>query len=425
MGKLFNLARMDTATTGTGTITLGSAVSGYLTFALAGVTDGDVVSYGIKDGAASEVGTGTYTASGTTLTRTVTKSTNSDAALNLSGSAEVFITARAQDFITPFGFSNASIAVSAAAGALTIALKDNAGADPSVTSPASFWFRNVTGATGSWSQIDVTAATSLVISSGSTLGVTSSTAFRLWVVGFNDGGTFRLGVVNCFISPGNIFALNNFALVSSTAEGGAGARDSAGEFVTGTAVTSKAYVILGYVEWNTSGVTAGTWTTTNVNLVQTFGYGVPKPGDVVQTAYTRFTTYTSGSANWPNVATVPLNSYGDQFLSRAITPTSAANNLEIDGQIFVSAGGACLAQAGVFQDSVTNGLAQSGFQITTAGAKVPIIVHHEMKAGTTSSTTFGLRAGTNSGGTMHVNGAATGATGTVQSTYIRVSETMA
>jgi hypothetical protein len=91
IAKLYNLARVSTATTGTGTITLGAAVSGYLTFALAGVSDGDVVDYAIKDGANSEIGTGTYTASGTTLTRTVLKSTNSNNAISLSGSAEVFI----------------------------------------------------------------------------------------------------------------------------------------------------------------------------------------------------------------------------------------------------------------------------------------------------------------------------------------------
>ena len=56
MAKLYNLARVNTATTGTGTITLGSAVAGYLTFALAGVADGDVVDYGIKDGSNSEIG---------------------------------------------------------------------------------------------------------------------------------------------------------------------------------------------------------------------------------------------------------------------------------------------------------------------------------------------------------------------------------
>ena len=99
MAKLFNLAGMSTATTGTGTITLGSAVYGHLTFAQAGVQDGDLVGYAVKDGAASEVGYGVYTASGTTLTRTVRKSTNSNSAISLSGSAEVFITPAAEDFL--------------------------------------------------------------------------------------------------------------------------------------------------------------------------------------------------------------------------------------------------------------------------------------------------------------------------------------
>lgn len=97
--KLYSLARMTTATTGTGTITLGSAVSGFLTFAGAGVADAEVVTYAIKDGVNSEIGTGTYTSSGTTLTRTVVKSTNSDTAINLSGSAEVFITPSHKDFV--------------------------------------------------------------------------------------------------------------------------------------------------------------------------------------------------------------------------------------------------------------------------------------------------------------------------------------
>ena len=99
IGRLFNLARMTTATTGTGTLTLGSAVSGYLSFSGAGVPDGAIVSYGIIDGSNSEVGTGTYTSSGTTLTRTVIASTNSGSAINLSGSAEVFITALANNIL--------------------------------------------------------------------------------------------------------------------------------------------------------------------------------------------------------------------------------------------------------------------------------------------------------------------------------------
>lgn len=88
---------MSTATTGTGTITLGSAVTGFLSFAASGVQDGDIVSYGIQDGANSEAGRGTYTASGTTLTRSVLTSTNSNNAISLSGQAEVYVTVVAQD----------------------------------------------------------------------------------------------------------------------------------------------------------------------------------------------------------------------------------------------------------------------------------------------------------------------------------------
>ena len=47
--------------------------------------------------ATATTGTGTYTASGTTLSRTVLESSNADAALNLTGSAVVFVSATAED----------------------------------------------------------------------------------------------------------------------------------------------------------------------------------------------------------------------------------------------------------------------------------------------------------------------------------------
>ena len=97
MVVLVNRAKMSTATTGTGTITLGSAEAGYQSFADAGVVDGNLVRYVIEDGTDWEIGTGTYTASGTTLSRTVSESSNADAALNLTGSAVVFVSVLAED----------------------------------------------------------------------------------------------------------------------------------------------------------------------------------------------------------------------------------------------------------------------------------------------------------------------------------------
>ena len=102
---------MSTSTTGTGTITLGSAEDGYQTFADAGVANSDVVRYVIEDGSNFEIGTGTYTSSGTTLTRTVSESSNSDAAINLSGSATVFIGATAEDIPALYADSASGSAV--------------------------------------------------------------------------------------------------------------------------------------------------------------------------------------------------------------------------------------------------------------------------------------------------------------------------
>ena len=98
MAKLFNRAKMDTSTTGSGTITLGSAVEGYQSFADAGVADSDVVQYVIEDGSSWEIGTGTYSATGTSLTRTPSESSNAGAAISLTGAAEVFISAIHSDF---------------------------------------------------------------------------------------------------------------------------------------------------------------------------------------------------------------------------------------------------------------------------------------------------------------------------------------
>lgn len=98
MNALGDLARVTTATTGIGPITLGPPVIGFLTFAEAGIADGSTVSYGIADGNQSETGWGLFDAG--TLTRNVYRSTGSgnDTPIVLSGAAQVFITALSADF---------------------------------------------------------------------------------------------------------------------------------------------------------------------------------------------------------------------------------------------------------------------------------------------------------------------------------------
>ena len=131
---------MSTATTGTGTVTLGSSIAGFQTFAASGVSDADVVRYTIDDGTAFEIGTGTYTSSGTTLSRTLVES-STGSLLNLSGSATIFVTAAAEDLQSATANTASTLVArdasgNFAAGTITAALSGNATTSSSTTGNA-------------------------------------------------------------------------------------------------------------------------------------------------------------------------------------------------------------------------------------------------------------------------------------------------
>lgn len=92
--------KVTTTTTGTGTISLGSAVAGYQSFSVIG--DGNTTYYTIASSTEWEVGIGTYTASGNTLSRdTILESSNSGSAVNFSaGIKDVFVTYPAEKSIS-------------------------------------------------------------------------------------------------------------------------------------------------------------------------------------------------------------------------------------------------------------------------------------------------------------------------------------
>lgn len=93
--------KVTSTTTGTGTLTLGSAVTGYQSFSVIG--DGNTTQYSITDSAGNwEVGIGTYTSSGTTLSRdTILESSNSNNAVDFpAGTKTVFVTYAADRAVT-------------------------------------------------------------------------------------------------------------------------------------------------------------------------------------------------------------------------------------------------------------------------------------------------------------------------------------
>ena len=93
--------RETTTTTGTGTITLGGAATGFQSFSVIGNANTTFYTIQLANTNEWEVGIGTYTSSGTTLSRdTILESSNSGSAVNFSaGTKDVFVTYPAEKAI--------------------------------------------------------------------------------------------------------------------------------------------------------------------------------------------------------------------------------------------------------------------------------------------------------------------------------------
>lgn len=148
-----------------------------------------------------------------------------------------------------YEISNLSIACSVAASALTIALKTQNAGDPAAGDPVKVGFRNATVATGDYSQVSITGALSLVISSGSTLGHRDATALPIYVYLLNNAGTAELAASSVRFDEGTV--------QSSSAEGGAGAADSISTLYSTTARSNVAIRLIGML--TSTQTTAGTW----------------------------------------------------------------------------------------------------------------------------------------------------------------------
>ena len=159
-----------------------------------------------------------------------------------------------------------SITATVAANALTVTLN-----------PTTLDFRSSTLTSGTVVSRVIPSAISVVVSSGSTLGTVSAIQSQIVVLALDNAGTVELAVVN--ISGGNNLTETN--LISTTAEGGAGAADSASTIYSTTARSNVAYRVVGYIQ--STQTTAGTWATTPstiqgqggqaLNAMSSIGYG--------------------------------------------------------------------------------------------------------------------------------------------------------
>lgn len=160
-----------------------------------------------------------------------------------------------QDSIVNYSVTNA-----VGASALTIALKGVDGNDPSATNPVYIVFRSSTAATGTPVVRTVTAATSVVVSSGSTLGHQDAKEGNLFLYAIDNAGTVELAV------SAHPFT-DTLSRVTTTSEGGAGAADSSYVLYSTTARTDVAARMLARMK--STQTTAGTWAAvpTEISLV--------------------------------------------------------------------------------------------------------------------------------------------------------------
>lgn len=222
---------------------------------------------------------------------------------------------------------------SVAANALTVTIN-----------PCVLDFRSTTLTDGTPVIRTVSAAISMTVSSGSTLGTVSGVQSDVAILAINNAGTVEVAVVN--IAGG--VDLSETGLISTTAEGGAGAADSATVIYSTTARTNVAYRVVGIVR--STQATAGTWASAPT-LVQGQGGLARILGSINTTVPIATTSGTSidflGIPSGVKKITVMFNGVS--------TNGTSFVQVQIGSGSFTTSGYACGANVGATANSSTTG----------------------------------------------------------------------
>jgi len=217
-----------TTTTGTGTITLAGAVTGFQSFSVIG--NANTTYYTIAAGSQFEVGIGTYTSSGTLLSRdTILESSNGGSAVDFSaGTKNVFVTYPAERALYTDASSNAIALGTPASATLT-----NASGLP-LTTGVTGTLPIANGGTGSTSTTFVNAATNvtgtLPVGNGGT-GITSLGTGVATFLGTPSSANLAAALTDETGSGANVFG--TAPTFTTTIDGGA----TFGAFASSTALT--------------------------------------------------------------------------------------------------------------------------------------------------------------------------------------------
>ena len=294
---VYDRVQETTATTGTGTITLGGAVAGYQTFAVVG--NGNTTFYCIVNGSAWEVGIGTYSTTGPTLARTtvLSNSSGTTSPITLSGASNVFVTYPSEKSVNLDASGNVS-----ALGTIT------SGVWNGTTIPVGYGGTGVTSSSGANSVVlrdansNITANniflgyTSTVTAAGTTTLTAASTQYQR----FTGTTTQTVKMPDATtLSKGFIYTIDNDSTGSLT--------------IIDNASTTLDTVVGGSIDYFTlldNSTSAGTWIAYSL-LPSTYDFGA--------------TTASFGNASITNAVwtgTTVASGYG----GTGLTTFSAANN---------------------------------------------------------------------------------------------------
>jgi hypothetical protein len=215
------------------------------------------------------------------------------------------------------------ITASVAASALTLTLN-----------PTMLDFRSATIGSGTVNTRTVAASISVVVSSGSTLGTISAAPNRLAVIAIDNAGTVELAVINT-VGSGN---LDETTLITTVAEGGAGAADSASVFYSTTARTSVPFRVVGYIE--STQATAGTWATAPSQIQGEGGEARAMRSSIVLGTSVASTSGTSidftGIPIWVRRVTVNFKGVSTNGTSNPLVQLGDAGGIETSGYLGAS-----------------------------------------------------------------------------------------
>ena len=148
--------------------------------------------------------------------------------------------------------------------------------------------------------------------------------------------------------------------------------------------------------------TTGQVLTATTGALPSFQDASSSGGKLIQQIYSSTSSLISCTTDMPADDTIPQNNEGDEVLTATITPTNSSNYLHITFTCWESCPLQNSVVVALFQDSTANALA--AIEGINGGNQEEVdVLTYRMTAGTTSSTTFKIRIGTNAS-TVYVNG---------------------